>query len=158
MKTGYTASAGYCLVSAANRNGMRLISVVLGTSSARARVSGSAALLNYGFRFFETRLLYQAAEVITTSRTWKGRNESTALGLAEDLYITVPRGSFDEVDSSLSIPSRLIAPIQQDQLIGELVVNLNGSELLKKPVLALASNPNGSLWQRTRDHVRLWFD
>ena len=158
MKTGYTASAGYCLVSAANRNGMRLISVVLGTSSARARVSGSAALLNYGFRFFETRLLYQAAEVITTSRTWKGRNESTALGLAEDLYITVPRGSFDEVDSSLSIPSRLIAPIQQNQLIGELVVNLNGSELLKKPVLALTSNPNGSLWQRTRDHVRLWFD
>ena len=158
MKTGYTASAGYCLVSAANRNGMRLISVVLGTSSARARVSGSAALLNYGFRFFETRLLYQAAEAITSSRTWKGRNESTALGLAEDLYITVPRGSFDEVDSSLSIPSRLIAPIQQDQVIGELVVNLNGSELLKKPVLALTSNPNGSLWQRTRDHVRLWFD
>jgi len=158
MKTGYTADAGYCLVSAAKRNGMRLISVVLGTSSPRARVSGSAALLNYGFRFFETRLLYRAGEVITSSRTWKGREELTTLGLAEDLYITIPRGSFDKIDSTLIMPARLMAPVAQGQLIGELLVNLEKSELLRMPLRALENNPDGTFWQKTRDHVKLWFE
>ena len=158
MKTGYTADAGYCLVSAAKRNGMRLISVVLGTSSPRARVSGSAALLNYGFRFFETRLLYRAGEVITSSRTWKGREELTTLGLAEDLYITIPRGSFDKIDSTLIMPARLMAPVAQGQLIGELLVNLEKSELLRMPLRALKNNPDGTFWQKTRDHVKLWFE
>ena len=158
MKTGYTADAGYCLVSAAKRNGMRLISVVLGTSSPRARVSGSAALLNYGFRFFQTRLLYRAGEVITSSRIWKGREELTTLGLAEDLYITIPRGSFDKIDSTLVMPARLMAPVAQGQLIGELLVNLEKSELLRMPLRALENNPDGTFWQKTRDHVKLWFE
>ena len=77
MKTGHTDDAGYCLVSSAARNNMRIVSVVLGTASAKARVDGSQALLNYGFRFFETRLLYRAGEKVTEARIWKAENETT---------------------------------------------------------------------------------
>ena len=99
MKTGRTDDAGYCLVSSAQRDGMRIISVVLGTASAKARIDGSQALLNYGFRFFETRLLYRAGETVTQAKIWKAQNEFTPLGLAEDLLVTIPRGSFDDVES-----------------------------------------------------------
>ncbi len=86
MKTGHTDAAGYCLVSSAERDGMRVISVVLGTASAKARIDGSQALLNYAFRFFETRLLYKAGEAITKTRVWKSANEFTSLGLLDDLH------------------------------------------------------------------------
>ena len=108
MKTGRTDDAGYCLVSSAERDGMRIISVVLGTSSAKARTDGSQALLNFGFRFFETRLLYRAGETITQARIWKAEKETTPLGLPDDLYVTIPRGSFDKVDSVLNMPATIV--------------------------------------------------
>ena len=158
MKTGSTDDAGYCLVSSAERNGMRLVSVVMGTASAKARIDGSQALLNYGFRFFETRLLYRAGEKVADAKIWKASKETTALGVADDLYITVPRGSFDEVESVLNMPARLMAPVAQGQPLAELQVSLNGSLLLNEPLRALEENPTGSLWQRTRDGVQLWFE
>lgn len=158
MKTGHTDDAGYCLVSSAKRDGMRIVSVVLGTASAKARVDGSQALLNYGFRFFETRLLYKAGEPVTNAHIWKAANEFTQLGLPEDLYITVPRGSYDAVESVLNIPAVLIGPVAEGQPLAELRVSLNGTDLVKEPLRALDDNPSGSLWQRTRDGVRLWFE
>jgi D-alanyl-D-alanine carboxypeptidase (penicillin-binding protein 5/6) len=158
MKTGRTDEAGYCLVSSAKRDDMRIISVVLGTSSAKARIDGSQALLNYGFRFFETRLLYRAGETVATARIWKAEKELTPLGLPEDLYVTIPRGSFDDVESVLNMPATLLAPVAQGQPLAELQVSLNGDQILNTPLRALEDNPDGSFWQRTRDGVKLWFE
>jgi D-alanyl-D-alanine carboxypeptidase (penicillin-binding protein 5/6) len=158
MKTGHTDDAGYCLVSSAKRDGMRVVSVVLGTSSAKSRVDGSQALINYGFRFFETKLLYKAGEPVTKARIWKAEKEYTSLGLPKDLYITVPRGSYDSVESVLNIPAVLVGPVSEGQPLAELKVSLNGDNLVSEPLRALTDNPSGSFWQRTRDGVRLWFE
>ena len=158
MKTGHTDAAGYCLVSSAERDGMRVISVVLGTSSAKARIDGSQALLNYAFRFFETRLLYKAGEQIATTRIWKSAHEVTPLGVLEDLYITVPRGAYDSLESVHNIPAILLAPVAEGQPLAEFKVSLNDAELISEPLRALAANPSGSIWQRTRDSVSLWFE
>lgn len=158
MKTGHTDNAGYCLISSAKRDGMRIVSVVLGTASAKSRVDGSQALLNYGFRFFETKLLYKAGEPVTKARIWKAANEYTSLGLPEDLYITFPRGSYDDVESVLNIPAVLVGPVSEGQPLAELKVSLNGDYLVSEPLRALNDNPSGSFWQRTRDGVKLWFE
>lgn len=158
MKTGRTDDAGFCLVSSAKRDDMRIISVVLGTSSAKARADGSQALLNYGFRFFETRLLYRAGEPVTQARVWKSQKEHTPLGLPDDLYVTIPRGSFDDLESVLNMPTTLVGPVAQGQPLAELQVSLNGDQLLNTPLRALEENPDGSFWQRTRDGVKLWFE
>jgi serine-type D-Ala-D-Ala carboxypeptidase (penicillin-binding protein 5/6) len=158
MKTGHTDDAGYCLVSSAEREDMRVISVVLGTESPKARIDGSQALLNYAFRFYETRLLYKAGEEVAEARVWKAANEFTSLGLPEDLYITIPRGSFDDVQSVLNMPAVLLAPVAQGQPLAELQVTLDGTSVLNQPLRALNPNPKGSIWQRTRDGVMLWFE
>jgi D-alanyl-D-alanine carboxypeptidase (penicillin-binding protein 5/6) len=158
MKTGHTDAAGYCLVSSAEREGMRVVSVVLGTSSAKSRVDGSQALINYAFRFFETRLLYKAGEQIAEARIWKSANETTGLGVLDDLYITLQRGSYESLVSVHNIPSILVAPVAAGQPLGEIVISLSGNELLKQPLRALADNPSGSIWQVTRDSVSLWFE
>jgi D-alanyl-D-alanine carboxypeptidase (penicillin-binding protein 5/6) len=158
MKTGRTDEAGYCLVSSASRDGMRVISVVLGTASAKARVDGSQALINYGFRFFETRLLYRAGEAVAQAKIWKSEKEFTPLGLTEDLYVTIPRGTFDDVESILNMPAVLEAPVAHGQPLAELQVSLNGDSLVNEPLRALEENPSGSFWQRTRDGVKLWFE
>ena len=158
MKTGHTDAAGYCLVSSAQRDGMRVISVVLGTSSAKARIDGSQALINYAFRFFETRLLFKAGEVIANARIWKSANELSSLGVLEDLYITVPRGAYDSLESVHNIPAILEAPVAMGQPLGEMTISLNGNVLVNQPLRALADNPSGSFWQRTVDSVSLWFE
>lgn len=158
LKTGHTEDAGYCLVASAERDGMRVISVVLGTSSNKARSDGSQALINYAFRFFETRLLFRAGEEISTARIWKSQNEYSPLGVLEDLYITVRRGSYDKLDSQLDIPSIVEAPVAAGQPVADLRVSLDGEELLKTPLRALQDNPEGSFWQRTKDSVKLWFE
>ena len=158
MKTGHTDAAGYCLVSSAERDGMRVVSVVLGTSSGKARIDGSQALLNYAFRFFETRLLYKAGEEITTARIWKSANEFSSLGVLEDLYITVQRGTYDSLQSVHNLPATIEAPVAQGQPLGELTISLNDNVIVQEPLRALADNPSGSFWQRTVDGVSLWFE
>ncbi len=158
IKTGHTDDAGYCLVSSAMRNDMRIVSVVMGTSSTKARTDGSQALLNYGFRFFETRLLYKAGEEVTTARVWKSANENTRLGVLEDLYITVRRGAYDQLESTLDIPAIVEAPVSAGQPVAELKIMLGEEEVLRAPLRALDDNPTGSFWQRTRDSVSLWFE
>jgi D-alanyl-D-alanine carboxypeptidase (penicillin-binding protein 5/6) len=137
---------------------MRVISVVLGTSSAKARIDGSQALLNYGFRFYETRLLYKAGEAVTSARIWKSANEYSELGVLEDIYITIPRGSYESLEMVRNIPAVLEAPVASGQPLAEFSVNLNGRTLLTESLRALGDNPEGSLWQRARDGVTLWFE
>ncbi len=158
MKTGRTDDAGYCLISSAERDGMRIISVVLGTASDKSRMDGSHSLLNYGFRFFETRLIYRAGETVTETRIWKSAKEITPLGLDDDLYITIPRGMYDAIETVLNIPAILMAPVANGQPLAEIDISLNGDKLTTRPLRALDDNPSGSLWQRTRDGVKLWFD
>ncbi len=158
LKTGHTEEAGYCLVASAQRDGMRIVSAVLGTSSTRARTEGSQALINYGFRFFETRLLFKAGEEVTTARIWKSQNLTSRLGVLEDLYVTLRRGSYDKLESTIDIPAIVEAPIVAGQPVAELKVSLDGQQLLSTPLRALEDNPTGSLWQRTKDSVSLWFE
>jgi D-alanyl-D-alanine carboxypeptidase (penicillin-binding protein 5/6) len=158
VKTGHTDAAGYCLVSSAERDGMRVIAAVMGTASDSSRISGSQALINYVFRFYETRLLYKGGEAITSARVWKSANEESSLGVTDDLYITVPRGAYDELESTLDMPATLVAPVSTGEPLAELVVTLDGTEVLREPVRALEDNPTGSLWQRMRDGVSLWFE
>ena len=158
LKTGHTEAAGYCLVSSAERNGMRVIAAVLGTSSDKARIDGSQALINYGFRFFETHLLYKAGEEITRARIWKSANEFSALGVPEDLYVTVPRGRYDSLESVQNMPAVLMAPVTAGQPLAEIKVSLDGNDLVHEQLLALEDNPSGSFWQRTVDSVKLWFE
>lgn len=158
MKTGYTEEAGYCLVSSAKREDMRIISVVLGTSSAKARIDGSQALLNYGFRFFETRLLYSANTEIAQTRVWGSANEFTPLGVIDDVYVTLPRGSYDALDSTLNIPAIIEAPVARSQPLADISIKLGDEQLLKVQLRALADNPLGTFWQRAVDSVSLWFE
>jgi D-alanyl-D-alanine carboxypeptidase (penicillin-binding protein 5/6) len=158
MKTGHTDDAGYCLVSSAERDGMRVVSVVLGTASAKARIDGSQALLNYAFRFFETRLLYKAGEEIARARIWKSANEYSSLGVLEDLYVTLQRGNYDSLDSVMNVPAVLTAPVAAGQPLADLRLSIDGEELLTVPLRALDDNPEGSFWQRTSDSIALWFE
>lgn len=158
MKTGHTDDAGYCLVSSAKRDGMRIVSVVLGTSSAKARIDGSQALLNFGFRFFETRKLYSAGDTITDARVWKSANEYSHLGVLDDLYITIPRGSYDSLEMIRNVPAALYAPVAAGQPVAEFSVSLDGETILTESLRALEANPEGSLWQRAKDSVSLWFE
>ena len=158
LKTGHTDAAGYCLVSSAMRDGMRVIAVVMGTSSAKSRNDGSQALINYGFTFFETRLVYSAGQEVARARIWKSANEYSALGVLEDLHITIPRGSYDSLEMIRRIPAIIEAPISQGQPVAEIVVNLNGENMATEQLRALDDNPEGSLWQRARDGISLWFE
>jgi len=158
LKTGHTDAAGYCLVASAQRDGMRIVSVVLGTSSEKARADGSQALINYGFRFFETRLLFKAGEEITNARVWKSANETSRLGVFEDLYITVRRGSYEQLESTLDIPAIVEAPVATGQPVAELKISLGEQEIMRTPLRALDDNPTGSFWQRTKDTISLLFE
>jgi len=158
LKTGHTDDAGYCLVASAKRDNMRIISVVMGTSSTKARTDGSQALVNYGFRFYETRLLFKAGEEITTARIWKSANETTRLGVLKDLYITVRRGTYENLESTLDVPAVIEAPVAAGQQVAQLKVRFGEEELLSTPLRALDDSPVGSIWQRTRDSVSLWLE
>ena len=158
LKTGHTEAAGYCLVASAKRDGMRVITVVLGTASDKARIDGSQALINYGFRFFETHLLYRAGQEIARARIWKSANETTPLGVMKDLYVTVPRGTYDSLESVQNRPAVLTAPVASGQPLAEIKVSLNGEDLIHEQLRALEDNPTGSFWQRTVDGIKLWFE
>ena len=158
IKTGMTDAAGYCLVSSAQRDDMRLIAVVLGTKSSSARAKDSQALLNYGFRFYETRLLYSAGSSVAEARVWKGESENTGIGVQQDLYVTIPRGSYDQLEANLDLPPQLIAPVDDSTRLGQVKVSLNSEILAEANLFALAPINEGSLWQIAKDSVLLWFE
>jgi len=158
VKTGHTSSAGYCLAASAERDGMRLISVVLGSASEASRAQQSLALLNYGFRFFETHRLYAANQPLTEARIWKGAAQNLSLGLASDLWLTIPRGRYKQLDADMELPARIVAPAAQGQEYGQVEVRLGDETLAKAPLVALAAVPEGGLWEQLTDEVRLWFE
>jgi D-alanyl-D-alanine carboxypeptidase (penicillin-binding protein 5/6) len=158
MKTGHTESAGYCLVSTAKRDNMRLISVVLGTDSENARADTSQALLNYGFRFFETHKLYDAGKQLASARVWKGQAKTVALGLLKPLYATVPRGRYKSLSASMTINNRIMAPVSKDQTLGMVQVHLDDSVIAQENLVALQGVNTGSIWRRVVDDALLYFE
>jgi D-alanyl-D-alanine carboxypeptidase (penicillin-binding protein 5/6) len=156
LKTGHTDAAGYCLASSAERDGMRLISVVMGTPSADARVDDSQTLLNYGFRFFETRRLYASGKAVTKARVWKGEPEQVPLGLDRDLYVTIPRGHYNALKASMDLPEQIVAPLAKDAKVGEVHISFNGKSVSTKPLVSLQAVPEAGLWTRLKDQVMLW--
>lgn len=158
MKTGYTESAGYCLVSSAQRDDMRLISVVLGTKSPAARANESQALLNYGFRFFESHQLWAAGEVIGDERVWKGEQESTSLVVREPVFITVPRGQVDKLETEVDLPSRLIAPLSSSSPVGKVRATLGIDTIIEVPVYSATDIPEAGLLDAAWDELLLWFE
>jgi len=158
VKTGHTQSAGYCLVASALREGMRLISVVMGTDSEKARIRESRALLNFGFRFYETHRVYQAGQALVQARIWKGEQESVPVGLQQDLYVTIPRRQFDKLAARSELKPRIEAPVSKGQALGEAIIELNGETVARAPLIALQDMPEGGLWRQAVDTVEQWLE
>jgi D-alanyl-D-alanine carboxypeptidase (penicillin-binding protein 5/6) len=157
IKTGHTDEAGYCLVSSAQKNGMRLIAVVMGTRSEEARAAESQKLLAYGFRYFQTHKLYGANQSLTEAKVWAGKAEMVSLGLPEDLFLTIPRGAQEELDAQMHIDDVIKAPIKAGQELGNLTVTLNGEVLVDQPLVATQAVAEAGFFARLLDGIKLFF-
>ncbi|WP_409524831.1 D-alanyl-D-alanine carboxypeptidase family protein [Nitrincola sp. MINF-07-Sa-05] len=157
IKTGFTNDAGYCLVTSAVRDGMRLVTVVMGAENEEARAQQSQSLLNYAFRFYRTQALYDAGQVLNEPRIWGGSSDIVRLGLAERLAVTLPRGQEDNVDVTLDMPSHIKAPVMQGQELGQIVVSMDGEQVRSMPLIALESVEQGSLLKRIWHAIMLFF-
>lgn len=158
LKTGHTKEAGYCLISSGVRHGTRLISVMMGTPTDSARINDSQALLNWGFRFYNTHKIFDAEKALTTPRVWLGEEKNIPFGLTKDMFVTTPLGQIKNVKATIVMNQKqLRAPITKGQIYGEVNITLNGKLLAKAPLIALDNDPKGSLWSRLTDHVELFF-
>ena len=153
VKTGHTQAAGYCLVAAAERDGMRLISVVLGADSKTQRLKESQALLNHGYRFYRTHRVYTAAQTVHQPRAWYGTTEQIRVGPTHAVEVTIPRGQYDQLQSHITMDAPLQAPIRQGQTLGTLTLTLAGQTLKTVPLIALQDLPEGNLWRQTVDRT-----
>ena len=158
VKTGHTDSAGYCLVASALRDNMRLISVITGTASDNDRIKSTQALLSFGFRFYETHKLYSANEVIQTGKVWKGAVEEVSLGLNRDLYITIPRGAYKQLQATVDLQPAITAPLRSGEIKGTLKVSLDDKEITSQPLYTLQDVAEGSFFSRIKDEIMLWLE
>lgn len=157
IKTGHTKTAGFCLATSAKRNDQRLIAVVMNAASEKSRADDNQALLNYGFRFFETHKLYDVFKTLVEPELWKGTTSTLPIGIKEPVSITLPRGRYNDLKPTLELPGRLVAPFTKGQEIGKLKIALDGKVLVERPLIALNDAPEGGFWRRFSDGVVLWF-
>ena len=157
VKTGHTEAAGFCLVASAQRDEMRLISVVLGTESDKARTQSSQSLLNYGFRFFETHQLYRAEEILKSARVWYGDQEQVNMGVGKDIHITIPRGRYRDLDATMEIDREISAPIARGQQLGRVSIKLDDELILSEDIVAMQAVAAGSFFARAMDRIKLMF-
>lgn len=157
LKTGHTKEAGYCLVSSAKRGGMRLIAVVMGSKSESAREQESQKLLSYGFRYFETHKLYDAGDQLSSAKVWAGESESFNLVVTRDIHLTIPKGKQDALVATMDIDSIIKAPVTKGKEYGELVITLDGEELLREPLVAQQNVEEGGLFTRLWHGLILFF-
>ena len=164
LKTGHTAAAGYCLAASAKREDQRLISVVLGIDSTsrsegfRLREEGNLALLNWGFRFFETQSVYAAGAKVADQKLWRGEQDTVALGVVEPLLVTLPRGRYGDLQPTMDVPGELVAPIEKGQKIGTLRLSLDGKVVAERPLVALEAVPEGGFFKRMSDDFWKWWE
>jgi len=157
MKTGHTNSAGYCLTASAKHGDMRLISVLTGAPSENARIIDSQKLLNYGFMFYETRLLYKQGQTISRLKVWKGEQNVLEATVAENLYATLPKGKYDKLSAQVTSKQPLIAPISAGQQVGSLQLSLDGKPLAQYPLVAAKEIPVAGIFGRLWDSLKLMF-
>jgi D-alanyl-D-alanine carboxypeptidase (penicillin-binding protein 5/6) len=158
MKTGHTESAGYCLVGSARRDNHRLISVMFGADSDRLRASESQKLLNFGFQNFDAVRLYQKDQPVTQLRIWKGTEGHIDVGFRRDLFLTIPKGTFSQLQATLESRHPILAPISGGQQLGVLKLTLAGKPYAEFPVVALESVPLANVFSRGWDNIRLMFE
>ncbi len=155
IKTGHTESAGYCLVASALRDGVRLVSVVMGTSGEAARTKATQALLSYAYRYFETRTLYRAGEKVTDIKVWKGERDSLELVVEEELVMTMAKAHYDRIETVMTVEENPTAPIEAGQKLGQLELSLDEEVIAIMPLVASETIPAGSFLIRLRDHIKL---
>jgi D-alanyl-D-alanine carboxypeptidase (penicillin-binding protein 5/6) len=158
IKTGYTSEAGFSLITSATREGMRLVSVVMGTDSERARQNENKKLLTYGFRFFETFSPYQSGEKFAEQRIWQGDKEQIQLGLLQTTPITITRGQRGKLKADVSLNQQLIAPISKGQVVGTIYLKLDGADIAEYPLVALEDVGPGGFFSRMIDYVKMQFN
>ncbi len=163
IKTGHTSAAGYCLAASAERNGQRLVSVVMGIEGNRKdgfrlREEGNLALLNWGFRFFETHTVYAADQVVAAPRLWKGEQDSLPLGVAEPLKVTLPRGRYADLKANMSLPAELVAPFAAGQQVGSVRLSLDEKTIAEIPLVAQQAVAEGGFLKRSSDSFWMWWE
>ncbi|MDX1735328.1 MAG: D-alanyl-D-alanine carboxypeptidase family protein [Halioglobus sp.] len=156
LKTGHTEEAGYCLVASAERRDMRLVSVVMGTSSKSARKNQTRSLLNYGFRFFDTGTVFEAGAELDKPRVWKGQVDYVSAGLLEETVLTLPRGKRKLLDTEVRIDHELVAPLSRGDKVGTVTLRLDGETVFRAPVVALEDVEKGGIFARLWDMVLMW--
>jgi len=157
LKTGDTDDAGYCLVATATRGDLRLIAVVMGTKTRPERGRYAETLLNYGSNFFETRKLYAAGTPVADVKVWKGAEDSVGAGLAQDMYVTIPKSGDSSLQANAQTSAALVAPVANHSQLGMLNVTVDGRLLTQAPLYTLKAVPEGGFFHRLVDSVRLWF-
>lgn len=158
IKTGHHSGAGYCLMASGKRGDQRLISVVMGSTSENQRAVDSQALLNWGFRFYETHRLYEASKAIAKQKVWKGQSEEVQLGVAEPMLVSTPRGKYARLKPTMDVPKTLVAPIKQGQKIGMVKVSLDGKVIAQRPLVALNAVEEGGFFKRLWDEFWMWWE
>ena len=158
LKTGHTEAAGYCLAASAKRDGMRLFSAVMGSSSESSRASETQTLLNYGFRFFETVQLYQAGQELARARVWKGLTEEVVLGIADEVYVTIPRGRYDDLEAQVEMRPQMTAPLSEGEVVGTINVKLGDELITSRELITLGAVEEAGFFGSMMDGIELWFD
>ncbi|MHB8165643.1 MAG: D-alanyl-D-alanine carboxypeptidase family protein [Sulfuricella sp.] len=157
MKTGHSESAGFCLIASAKRESRRLLAVMLGTTSESMRASESQKLLNYGFQNFDTHHLYQKGQVVATLPVWKGNENILKAGVAQDFYISLPKGQYARLKASLVSKQPLLAPLAAGQQVGIIRLTLDDKPYAEYPLVALEGVARANFFKRGWDGVKLWF-
>lgn len=155
IKTGHTSDAGYSLITSAYQGDMRLVSVVMGTESERARKEENKKLLRYGFRFYETVTPYQAGESFVAHRIYMGDRDTVDLGINQSTPITIPRGQVDNLKANFEIDRKLEAPLAKGEVVGKLYIQLDGEDVATYPLVTLHEVNEGGLFDRMMDFVSL---
>lgn len=156
LKTGHTEAAGFCLVASGVRNGMRLVSVVMGTRSEQARATESQKLLSWGFRYYMTHRLYGAEDILSTEQVWKGKADAVDLGVEEEIYLTIPRGAENLLEANLSVESILEAPLNLGQQVGALTISYQDEQILEKPLVVKTEVESAGFFSRLWDGIKLF--
>lgn len=156
VKTGHTEAAGYCLIASSNRNGRRLLSVLLGSTSESARAQESQKLLNWGFQFFDSIKLHAANDLVRGLEVWKGKDREVKTGFASDILITVPKGNAERLKAELVTVQPLVAPVTPGQRVGTLRVSYDGTSIGEYPLVALEGVGVAGMFGRAWDTLRLW--
>ena len=157
VKTGYTKAAGYCLVASAERNGMRLISVVMGTENDDSRVRESQKLLTYGFRNFETSTIYKESEIVKSAPLFYGMEEFISLGVSENVSVTIPRGSYEKLEAQIKVPKIIEAPVRKGDVLGELLLVMDEEVIYRTSVMSLENYEQAGFFSRFSDYLALIF-